>query len=121
MQDWIPGVTPLSLAVALGSVKHCLLRAAKFTLFDATRELAYVPLEQETQMRGKACDRWYRLSSGTRHVIAVKYGTSGFLGELHGRRALCGGLALGFTFLWLGAVRSFYRLFERRAQTENCQ
>jgi AAA family ATP:ADP antiporter len=48
------GVTPLSLAVFFGSAQNCLSRAAKYTVFDATRELAYVPLSSDSKLKGKA-------------------------------------------------------------------
>lgn len=48
------GMTPLSLAVFFGSAQNCLSRAAKYTVFDATRELAYVPLSSDCKLKGKA-------------------------------------------------------------------
>lgn len=48
------GMTPLALAVFFGSAQNCLSRAAKYTVFDATRELAYVPLSSDSKLKGKA-------------------------------------------------------------------
>lgn len=48
------GITPLALTVFFGSAQNCLSRAAKYTVFDATRELAYVPLDQDSKLKGKA-------------------------------------------------------------------
>lgn len=48
------GVTPLTLTVFFGSAQNCLSRAAKYTVFDATRELAYVPLSSDCKLKGKA-------------------------------------------------------------------
>ena len=48
------GSTPLALGVFFGSLQNCLGRAAKYTLFDATKELAFVPLNLESKLKGKA-------------------------------------------------------------------
>ncbi|MBU6382938.1 MAG: NTP/NDP exchange transporter [Verrucomicrobia bacterium] len=47
-------MTPLMLAVTLGSVQNCLSRASKYTFFDATKEMAFIPLSPESKLKGKA-------------------------------------------------------------------
>ena len=46
--------TPLALCVLFGSLQNCLARASKYTLFDATKELAFIPLSKESKLKGKA-------------------------------------------------------------------
>lgn len=46
--------TPLALAVFLGSLQNCLTRSAKYTFFDATKEMAFIPLSNESKLQGKA-------------------------------------------------------------------
>lgn len=48
------GVTPIALCVFFGSLQNCLARASKFTLFDATKELSFIPLSKECKQKGKA-------------------------------------------------------------------
>lgn len=48
------GVTPLSLVVLFGSLQNCFSRACKYTVFDATKELAFIPLGSESKRKGKA-------------------------------------------------------------------
>ncbi len=48
------GTTPLALCVFFGSLQNCLARASKYTLFDATKELAFIPLSKECKQKGKA-------------------------------------------------------------------
>lgn len=48
------GSTPLAISVFFGSMQNCLSRASKYTLFDATKELAFVPLSNESKLKGKA-------------------------------------------------------------------
>lgn len=47
------GTSPLILVVFFGAAQNCLCRAAKFTLFDATKEMAYIPLSVEMKLKGK--------------------------------------------------------------------
>lgn len=51
---WIVGASPLFLSVILGTIQNCLARASKYTLFDATKELAFVPLSKECKLKGKS-------------------------------------------------------------------
>lgn len=47
--------TPLLQAVVfIGAVQHCLVRASKYTIFDATKEMAFIPLSSKDQRMGKA-------------------------------------------------------------------
>lgn len=48
------GMTPLALAVLLGSVQNCFTKAAKYSLFDTTKEMAFIPLAPEHKLKGKA-------------------------------------------------------------------
>lgn len=48
------GSSPLALSVALGGFQNCLGRASKYTIFDATKEIAFIPLSQESKQKGKA-------------------------------------------------------------------
>lgn len=48
------GTSPLALIVFFGSVQNCVCRSAKFTLFDATKEMAFIPLDIHSKRKGKA-------------------------------------------------------------------
>ncbi len=48
------GSSPLVMCVFFGSLQNCLARASKYTLFDATKELAFIPLSKECKLKGKA-------------------------------------------------------------------
>lgn len=48
------GMTPLALTVFFGSAQNCLSRAAKYTVFDDTKEIAFIPLSSEEKIKGKA-------------------------------------------------------------------
>lgn len=48
------GSTPLVLSVFFGTLQNTLSRASKYTLFDATKEIAFIPLDKESKRKGKA-------------------------------------------------------------------
>jgi AAA family ATP:ADP antiporter len=48
------GLTPLALCVFFGSLQNILSRAAKYTVFDSSKEIAFIPLSDENKIKGKA-------------------------------------------------------------------
>lgn len=48
------GTSPLAIIVFMGSAQNILSRAAKYSVFDATKEMTFVPMTPETKLVGKA-------------------------------------------------------------------
>ncbi len=48
------GMTPLWLSISFGSFQNSMSRACKYTLFDATKEISFIPLSTESKIKGKA-------------------------------------------------------------------
>ena len=48
------GLTPLALCIFFGTLQNVFSRASKFTLFDATKEISFIPLSTESKIKGKA-------------------------------------------------------------------
>lgn len=48
------GVTPLFAAVLIGAAQNIFSKGSKYSLFDPCKEMAYIPLDQETKQKGKA-------------------------------------------------------------------
>lgn len=48
------GTTPLMLGVVFGTVQNIMSKSCKYSLFDPTKEMAYIPLDQEQKVKGKA-------------------------------------------------------------------
>ena len=48
------GSTPLMILVLFGAFQNITSKVVKYSFFDSTKELAYIPLDQESKVKGKA-------------------------------------------------------------------
>jgi len=102
-----------TLVLFFGSAQICLGRAAKYTVFDETKEIAFIPLPKENQRKGKA------VVDG----IASRFGKSGGSLTIQILLVLCGELLFTIPYiaaifmvvitLWIFAVRNLGRLVAR--------
>ena len=46
--------SPLAIAVYVGAIQFIVIKGTKYTLFDTTKEMAYIPLSDEMKTKGKA-------------------------------------------------------------------
>jgi len=94
-----------SLAILFGSAQTCLGRASKYTVFDETKEIVFIPLSKENKRKGKA------VVDG----IASRFGKSGGSIIYQVLLVMCTDLALTIPYvaiifliviaLWIFAVR----------------
>ncbi len=83
------GASPLLLVTIIGSTQNVLSRAAKYTVFDATKEMAFIPLTRQCRLKGKSAI----------DGIASRFGKSG--GSIIHQVLLlcCGSLAVSTPFV----------------------
>jgi len=51
------GLTPLMAAVLVGAAQNVFSKSSKYSLFDPCKEMAYIPLDKETQVRRASIPR----------------------------------------------------------------
>jgi AAA family ATP:ADP antiporter len=47
-------MSPLAMAVSLGAVQNVLSKGSKYSIWDTSREMLYIPLDEELKTKGKA-------------------------------------------------------------------
>jgi AAA family ATP:ADP antiporter len=105
------GTTPLMLAVLFGTAQNIMSKSAKYSLFDPTKEMAYIPLDQESKVKGKAAI----------DVVGARLGKSGgsivqqvlivAFGSLSAITPIIGGILLFIIGAWIFAARALNRRF----------
>lgn len=112
------GLTPLLAAVYIGALQNIFSKSAKYSLFDPCKEMAYIPLDEETKVKGKAAI----------DVVCNPLGKSGgaliqqfmilSFGSLANSTPYLGGILLIIVLAWFGAARSLDSQFSRLAKEE---
>ncbi len=115
---WHPSLsTQLELLVVLGSLFFCLVRAAKFTLFDTSKELSFLLLPPLEKMQGKLvidgmCARIGR-GSGSFVSIALIQMCGGVLATV----PIAGSIAIAIAASCVFATSKLGTLVEKRSES----
>jgi len=106
------GTSPLVVAVFIGGLQNCLSKGAKYSVFDATKEMAFIPLSKMSKIRGKA------VIDG----IMSRVGKSGASLALQSTILMFGGLLLSTPYItgimlavivgWIYSTRSLGRIID---------
>lgn len=104
------GMTPLTLTVFFGSAQNCFSRACKYTVFDATKELAFIPLTRDMRIRGKAAIDGIASRLGKSGGSIVYQGLL-IVFRVHESAPIVGGILLGILSGWCLAVRRLGKQF----------
>ena len=114
------GITSLCMSVFIGAAQNILGKGMKYSLFDPTKEMTYIPLDQELKIKGKAAV----------DVIGSRLGKSGggfiqltLLTLTAGTQLTImpylSGLILVIMMIWMGAVKEFSKLYSEKVQLKD--
>lgn len=105
------GFTPLALVAFFGSAQNILSRGAKYSVFDATKEMAFVPLNPESKLVGKAaidgiCSRLGKSGGSVVHQsFLILFST------ISASAPYVAVVLFGVIIVWVAAVRLLGRQF----------
>jgi AAA family ATP:ADP antiporter len=105
------GMTPLLAAVYVGALQNIFSKSAKYSLFDPCKEMAYIPLDEETKTKGKAAIDVVCNPLGKSGGAAIQQVLIIVFGSLANSTPYLGGILLGIVLLWIGAARSLDKQF----------
>lgn len=114
----LTGVTPLAIAVFFGSAQNCLSKAAKYSFFDTTKEMAFIPLSHECKLKGKAAIDGVGSRLGKSGGSLIHQGLLMFLGGLAVSAPYVAAILLGVIVFWFTACRSLGRQFNELIESQ---
>lgn len=111
------GMAPLVFVVFFGTAQNVLCRAAKYSVFDATKEMAFVPLCPETKLVGKAAIDGVCSRLGKSGGSVVHQGLLLLFSTLTFSAPYVAAVLFGMIILWMMAVKLLGKQFAELSRT----
>lgn len=105
------GTTPLMLAVIFGTAQNIMSKSSKYSIFDPTKEMAYIPLDQEAKVKGKAAIDVVGARFGKSGGAFVNQGLIVWLGSVALITPYVAGILFFIIFAWILAAKSLGKKF----------
>lgn len=112
------GLSPLALVVFFGSAQNILSRGAKYSVFDSTKEMAFVPLKPENKLIGKAAIDGICSRLGKSGGSVVHQGFLIFFSTITASAPYVAMVLFGIIVIWVIAVRLLGKQFNELTQPE---
>ena len=106
----------LSIAVAFGTIQSLLSKTSKYALFDPTTQMAYIPLDEESKVKGKAAIDVLGSRIGKSGGSLIQQGLVFVFGNILNAAPVVGVIYYSVLLTWMSAANRLSGLF--RAQTE---
>jgi AAA family ATP:ADP antiporter len=106
------GSTPAFLGVLCGSVQQVVSRSSKYTIFDTTKELTFIPLSKESKLKGKAAIDGIGSRLGKSGSAVIYQALFMFFGTVSATTPLIGLILLTVIAAWMVAVYILGKKFQ---------
>ena len=118
------GASPLAVAVLFGSANNVLSKASKYSVFDASKEIAFVPLPEEMKLKGKAAIDGIGSRFGKSGGSFIQQGLLMAFGSLAACTPYLGGILAFLITAWIFAtyvLGKHFSLFQENIKSEEKQ
>jgi AAA family ATP:ADP antiporter len=102
----ITGTSSLAIAVFFGAAQVCLSKAAKYSVFDTTKEMAFIPLGHESKLKGKAAIDGVGSRLGKSGGSLIHQGLLMIFSTLSASAPVVAAILMCVIFFWVLATRS---------------
>ena len=108
----------LRVAVIVGTIQSLLSKTSKYALFDPTTQMAYIPLDAESKVKGKAAIDVLGSRIGKSGGSLIQQGLVFLFGNIINAAPVVGMIFYSVLFGWLTAASRLSKLFHARTEIE---
>ncbi len=107
----LTGTTPLAIAVFFGAAQVSISKACKYSVFDSTKEMTFIPLGHECKLKGKAAIDGVGSRLGKSGGSLIHQGLLMIFGSISVSAPYVAAIIMVVICGWMAAVRSLGKQF----------
>lgn len=111
----------LTIAVALGTAQSLLSKTSKYALFDPTTQMAYIPLDEESKVKGKAAIDVLGSRLGKSGGSLIQQGLVFLFGNILNASAAVSVIFYSVLITWLSAANQLSGLFLAKTEMQKAE